>query len=184
MLSPIITVFKYYPLRAFITIIMMLIISAIALKVINRNRNNDKASPKIKLVLWILINYSMLILFFTVLGRRSLDYYRYNFDFGYSYREIFILGNYRLASQIIVNIFMFVPVGIMCSAIVNKFVLIKSLFCGFILSFFIEVLQLVLKRGYFEFDDLISNVLGILLGYLLVMGYNLVKKIRYHCKKK
>jgi glycopeptide antibiotics resistance protein len=36
---------------------------------------------------------------------------------------------------------------------------------GFLTSLSIELLQLVLKRGLFEFDDMFHNTFGVILGY-------------------
>jgi glycopeptide antibiotics resistance protein len=36
---------------------------------------------------------------------------------------------------------------------------------GFLTSLSIELLQLVLKRGLFEFDDMFHNTLGVIIGY-------------------
>lgn len=167
MLSPIKTVFLHYPLHAFITIFLLLVISAIALRILNKKYKRNEITKKNRLVLWLLINYSLFLLFFTVLGRRSLDYYRYNFDFGYSYQEAFLLGDYTLASQIIANILAFVPMGILCFLTAKKFGLLNSFLYGFSLSLFIEAMQLVLRRGYFEFDDMLSNTIGVLIGYIV-----------------
>ena len=40
--------------------------------------------------------------------------------------------------------------------------------------FYLEVFQLITKRGYFEIDDLIHNTLGVVIGYGL---YRLAVKI-------
>ena len=39
--------------------------------------------------------------------------------------------------------------------------------CGIVVSFGIEILQLVLKRGLFELDDIINNSLGCMMGAVL-----------------
>jgi glycopeptide antibiotics resistance protein len=36
---------------------------------------------------------------------------------------------------------------------------------GFLTSFTIELLQLILKRGLFEFDDMFHNTIGVGIGY-------------------
>jgi glycopeptide antibiotics resistance protein len=38
---------------------------------------------------------------------------------------------------------------------------------GFLTSLFIEILQLVSARGIFQADDIITNTIGSLVGYLL-----------------
>jgi glycopeptide antibiotics resistance protein len=41
----------------------------------------------------------------------------------------------------------------------------KVALLGFLTSLSIELLQLVLKRGLFEFDDMFHNTFGVILGY-------------------
>lgn len=168
MLSPIKTVFIYYPLRAFVTVVSMILVSILAYKYLIKKYKDAVLTKQKGIALWLLINYSILLLFFTVLGRRSLDYYRYNFNLGYSYQEVLVLGDYTLASQILINVFMFIPIGIIASFVVDKYVVISSLIYGATLSFVIEVLQLVLRRGYCELDDLLSNIIGTLIGCALI----------------
>ena len=48
----------------------------------------------------------------------------------------------------------------------------------------VEVLQLVTGRGYFQIDDLMTNTLGALIGFLIFAlareDYNGKGKIRFH----
>ena len=176
-MSPITTVFIYFPLQAFVTIALMICISALMYRFLNEKYKKKILTKQSKIAGWLLITYSEILLYLTVLGRRSLDYYRYNFDFGYSYQEVFVLGDNTLASQILINILMFIPIGILCCFVLTKKVLIKSIQYGETLSFIIEVLQLVLRRGYCEFDDLISNLLGTLIGCFLVVCYKKILKV-------
>lgn len=178
MLSPIKTVLIHYPFRAFVTITLIILVSVFAYRIIKEKYRNKNITKQSSIVIWLLINYSTLLLFFTVLGRRSLDYYRYNFDFGYSYQEVLLLGDYTLASQIYVNILMFIPVGILCGIIAKKNAVIKTLLFGTYLSFTIEVLQLVLRRGYCEFDDLLSNAIGLLIGCAIIKLYYRLRQIK------
>ena len=68
----------------------------------------------------------------------------------------------RQHEQIIANILMFIPVG---------FLLRKPrlIFIGFLFSAAVETIQLLTCTGLFEFDDMIHNTLGTLLGILLYM---------------
>lgn len=167
MLSPIITLFKHFPLRAYTTVLIMLFISWYAYKRIRCYVDNGNVSARRGVLLWVLINDIILLLFFTVLGRRSLDYYRYNFEAGYSYRDVFLAGDPSLAFQIAVNIAAFVPVGALGSLTAKRRGFLKGLLLGAGLSLCIESLQLALRCGTAEIDDLISNSLGTLFGCLI-----------------
>lgn len=175
-MSPIITFFIYFPLQALVTITLMTFISVLVYSILNKKYKNKAITKRREISCWLLITYSEILLYLTVLGRRSLDYYRYNFKLGYSYQEVFVLKDYTLASQIFINIFMFIPVGIMTSLVFEKKVRLMSIIYGLLLSLIIEVLQLILRRGYCEFDDLISNVLGTIIGYLGMCVFKFIKK--------
>lgn len=176
MLSPIRTVLMHYPNRSFFTILIIIIVATTFFSLIRKRYIKGIISKKEGVIHLLRIYYVIALLFFTVIGRRSWNYYRYNFDFGYSYQEVFLLGDYTLASQIIANILAFVPIGILCFLTAKKYSLLNSFLYGFSLSLFIEVMQLVLRRGYFEFDDMLSNTIGVLIGYI-------VGKILANCVK-
>lgn len=180
MLSPIRTVLLHYPLRFFMTLLIMVIISGCILLNIKRKYAQELITKKKAMVLWGLTNYTLGLLFFTVFGRRSWDYYRYNFELGYSYCEVFLNNNYDLAIQIIGNIAIFIPVGIMCNYLFENNALGKSISVGILISLLIEILQLVLRRGCCELDDLISNSIGIIIGFLIMSMYRVIttKKVR------
>ena len=67
----------------------------------------------------------------------------------------------------ILNIFLFIPLGFLCPLISKKYQHIKNtLFIGCGLSFTIEIVQLFTLYRATDIDDLITNIIGTLLGYL------------------
>lgn len=68
-------------------------------------------------------------------------------------------------SQVIANVFMFIPVGLVAGSLWKW----KGIIAGFALSITIELLQLISRRGLFEFDDILHNTLGTLIGVSLYM---------------
>lgn len=76
--------------------------------------------------------------------------------------------NDRNNAYVIENILLFVPYGILCPiafARTRKFW--SCLLTGALTSFLVEALQLLTGRGYFQIDDILTNVLGTAAGYLL-----------------
>ena len=65
--------------------------------------------------------------------------------------------------QFLSNILMFIPVGFLMPRAVRKW----PLLWGVLFSCFIELSQLVLRRGLCEIDDVISNSVGNMIGYLI-----------------
>ncbi len=82
--------------------------------------------------------------------------------------------------EIVMNIILFVPIGFLAPTLLKTARIIKNefvrvlLFCVS-LSLTVELLQLVLKRGMCETDDLTHNTLGALIGYGV---YRLVNRNR------
>lgn len=71
------------------------------------------------------------------------------------------------------NICMFVPIGFFLPMISNAFQKWYRVFLiGSLFSFVIEVTQLLTARGYFESDDVILNVIGVMTGYFFCVQIN------------
>ena len=104
--------------------------------------------------------YIFIVLWITVL-HRSLRISNAQLDPLWSYKE-WLNGDAELGNEILANIAMFVPCGFMLSVVLPKRRFIISAAIVFSLS--IETLQLVLMRGLFEWDDVISNTIGAAVG--------------------
>lgn len=76
----------------------------------------------------------------------------------------------RLAQEVAFNVLMMVPVGFLFPLAATKKQLQSTLIFGAALSLTIELLQLITKRGYFEIDDLIHNILGAFVGFGIYKG--------------
>lgn len=94
--------------------------------------------------------------------------------------NLHLLSSYRDAwngftlmgwQQLILNILMFVPLGILLPLVHKRFHKIKWTM-GIALAFtlFIECIQLITGFGIFELDDIFNNVLGALIGYGIIMA--------------
>jgi glycopeptide antibiotics resistance protein len=82
------------------------------------------------------------------------------------FNEYFTWEN--LLTNLVGNILVFSPMGILIPIFMERKVGI--LYIGgasFLLSFFIETVQLIFKIGVFDVDDLIMNTLGGLIGYVI-----------------
>lgn len=97
------------------------------------------------------------------------------------YRDYFTWEN--LITNLAGNILVFSPMGILIPIFMKRRVGI--LYIGgasFLLSFFIETVQLVFKIGVFDVDDLMMNTAGGLIGYLV---YRISQTVyRFYLKKK
>lgn len=124
------------------------------------------ASRQTKAVIILLVFFMVIVLWYTVLMRAS-GFYDAQLEPFWSYKG-WLAGNWKLGREILANIAMFFPLGFLLSAATVAYckkTCLVVFIAGSLLSTIIEVLQLVLMRGLFEFDDIFSNTLGSLLGY-------------------
>ncbi len=80
----------------------------------------------------------------------------------WSYVAYFDGTDRTLMKQILLNVVMFVPIGFCLAALDRR--PWQAAVIGFALSAAIEVTQLILCLGLFEFDDMIHNTVGTMIG--------------------
>lgn len=107
----------------------------------------------------------------TVIFRREGEAFRYDFHPFWSYAAI-QQGREELLAENIMNVVVFVPIGLLLGMGFAKWPWWKAIGAGCLLSMSIETMQLVLKRGFCEVDDVMHNTLGCIIGYGL---YSLIK---------
>ena len=76
-------------------------------------------------------------------------------------------GTSRFLWLLLGNIGWFVPFGFLLPILLKQESFLKIVILGFLFSLIIESLQYVFRLGVAELDDLILNVLGAAIGYLL-----------------
>lgn len=98
-----------------------------------------------------------------------------------------LLGTYNNPEYfraLLMNVFLFVPLGAALTSALPMSLPIKkrigwTILAGFLLSLFIELIQLTFSLGYAEMDDLLSNTLGTVLGTCqLLLGKCLCERER------
>lgn len=137
---------------------------------------NNSKQRCVLLIIFVL--YIFTVLWFTIL-KRSTGYHVAQFELFWSYKKWFA-GDTELGQEIMANIAMFIPFGFLLSAILSptrlssrmRTIVVVSLALAF--SLLIETLQLFLMRGLFEWDDLISNGTGAIIGVAI---YGLLEKL-------
>ncbi len=124
----------------------------------------------------LLMEYVLLIYCSTVFFRKT-GMLQYNFMPFWSYRDYFNGIDRRLLAENVMNIVVFVPVGVLVGATIRSVTWKMVLLIGMCLSVGIEVLQLVFRKGFSEVDDVMHNTLGCLI------GYGIYRVIRYGCNQ-
>lgn len=127
----------------------------------------DRKINKGKLLGWgTFIVYLVVVFGATMLSRGSFYGNTKIYPLFYSYKDAwndFSMTEWR---NILLNIFMFVPFGFFLPQLIKKTSAFwKVSLLGFLFTLSIEVLQLLLKIGIFEPDDLLGNTLGAMIGY-------------------
>jgi glycopeptide antibiotics resistance protein len=79
----------------------------------------------------------------------------------------------HLNSEVIGNMIMFIPFGVLFSLSQEKFYFRKTLKYGALCTFVIEILQPLFGRS-FDINDLLMNIVGVIVGTFI---YLLIKKI-------
>ena len=87
-----------------------------------------------------------------------------------------------LTSENILNIVIFIPLGVYAGSLFEKWLLGKILFFVFLLSLLVEGLQYILRVGAFDITDIVTNTLGGISGLVIFKG--LEKAFCNHVKAK
>ena len=122
-------------------------------------------------------------------GREGvMDEYRYNLVLFKEIRRFIVyreqLGAFAVFSNLLGNILIFMPFGFFISMASRSSSFFKALFNSVGLSLCVEVLQLVTRVGSFDVDDILLNTIGGILGYIVFVICNLIRRKCYVRKGK
>lgn len=133
-------------------------------------------------LIYLIVIYVIYILYKTVLSRTPLEEnVNYLFRFFWSYKKPMKFIRAQIIREIIINLLMLAPLGFALPLVLKKHKLIVTTGIGFSISICIELLQLVTKTGFSEFDDIFHNTLGIFISAsicLLIAKFLNVKNSR------
>ena len=113
------------------------------------------------------VEYVILLLCTIVVYRKTGSSIGYDFTPFWSY-QVIQKGRDDLFAEKIMNVVVFVPVGLLLSCVSRRLKWWMVLLIGFCISLSIESLQFELKRGFSEVDDVIHNTFGCLIGVMIV----------------
>jgi glycopeptide antibiotics resistance protein len=122
-------------------------------------------------------------------GREGvMEEYRYNLELFKEIRRFIVyreqLGMFVVFSNLFGNILIFMPFGFFISMASTSSSFFKALFNSLGLSLCVEVLQLVTRVGSFDVDDILLNTIGGVLGYIVFVICNLIRRKCYVRKGK
>ena len=124
-----------------------------------------------RISLSLLIPYTFMIIVATIILRTPSEEPSVVLTPFVSFKEA--LTNDFWDFEIKANILMFIPFGFLLSMVINRLNGIPIL-VGFLFSVTIEVVQYFTHRGVCETDDLITNCMGILVGFIIFLPVKLI----------
>ena len=139
-----------------------------------RERKGKDAFPMMAIMVFSL--YLMIILVITFFSRE---------DGGWTGMDLELFStwgtNARNHAFVVENVLLFIPYGFICPwAFPWLRGFFRNTFAAFVTSFGVETIQLITGRGYFQVDDILTNVLGGIIGYLIYrMISGICHKIRH-----
>lgn len=125
---------------------------------------------KEKIVEALIAGYVLLILVITLLDR----------PVGIRQAELIPFWSYsipELRTEIVMNYILFIPLGVLLA--LKNVDWRRVWLLGASTSLIVETSQLIFRRGLFEFDDVIGNSLGCLVGAVLVVGLKKMDRMNY-----
>lgn len=117
----------------------------------------------------LLAAYILFILMETVIGRKV----------GVGRVELVPFWSYshpELRMEIVLNYILFMPLGVLLYLCFGEKFGLRVVIAGLLLSVSIEIVQLVFRIGLFEFDDMIGNTVGCLIGAVVGKATRELKK--------
>lgn len=109
------------------------------------------------------------VVFASTVFTRSVEVRSYKLIPFWSWHAVYVYHDMELLQEILLNCILLMPVGCLLPLIYAYKVRLRTAFAiGFGISAVIEVSQLVFCRGLFEWDDMIHNALGCMIGCAVV----------------
>lgn len=122
--------------------------------------------------IFVLVLYLYIVIGITILFRSESGTREMSVELFRTFRNTF-----QARKQIYENIIMFVPYAILLYGLAKPFQkLWVALLIGMVSSLMIEVTQWITHTGYFELDDILTNTIGMLLGYVLAYFISKLKE--------
>ena len=126
------------------------------------NPNNMKENNKTNKLTNVLFIIYLIVLFWILLFKLGV---RFSY-MGTRNVNLIPFGKIDV-SETILNVVIFVPLGIYAGVLFKRWAFVKKLFFFFLISLMFEGLQFIFKIGAFDITDIITNILGGIIGSLI-----------------
>lgn len=119
--------------------------------------NADKLTKALLLIYLVVLGWIILLklgVHFSYMEKRNINL-------------IPFANGYYSMTETILNVVIFIPLGIYLGILLRKRTFVLKIFSFFLISLILESLQYALKIGTFDITDLLTNTTGGIIGYLL-----------------
>lgn len=144
-----------------IWVLVTVLIVGVAVILLSKKSQKTQKIARLIFVEWVVLIFCSAVIFREARAERAISLVPLSSYFCIaenSYLKEVVMIN-------MLNICMFLPVGFFLKCGYRSVTYKKVLLIGFIVSFFIELLQFTFSKGLCEVDDVIHNSLGCMVGY-------------------
>ena len=130
----------------------------------SKRADNDIANRLTKafFIIYLIILFWILLfklgVQFSYMGNRSVNLIPFNDP---------LISNGRIVGEIILNILIFIPLGLYTGVLFKRWAFGTKLLFFFLISLLFEGLQFLLRVGAFDITDIITNTLGGIVGLMI-----------------
>lgn len=135
---------------------------------IYHRKRGTKANWKRLILVILLVGYLAVVAYATLL-RGNGGFTRWNLHLFMGWREAWNHFSVRNWGNILLNILLFVPLGVLVPLVFPKCRGLRMVVVAVGSTLLVECMQLVTGFSVFDVDDLFTNALGALMGYCLLM---------------
>lgn len=157
---------------------LVLVVILIAVILLSRKIKN-----KTRYIIEVLfVEYLFIVICSTIIcrGPQSFEYARLELTPFWTYRAVLDSVPGVSVWDIILNVLLFIPLGFFTKILFRNTSLIKMIIIAVMCSVFIETNQYVFEKGIAQIDDVMHNILGGVLGWIIaraIIGLNRKLKI-------
>lgn len=136
-----------------------------------RKYSGSRKFPWGRTILWLaFFGYLLIVIYATLLRWSGFFHREWNLHLFRAWREAWNNFSVKNWANVLLNVALFCPMGFLLPLLSNRlkkwYISVPVCFCA---SLTVELLQLLLGRGFCDVDDLFCNTLGASIGYLAVM---------------
>lgn len=151
-----------------------------------KTKKRMRALGKVLFILYILFIFYFLLLSDWYGRSGEMQEYHCNLELFKEIRRFWVyraqLGMKAVVQNIAGNVLIFVPFGFFMPMASKYRSFLTTAFYGFGISLCVEIFQLLTKVGSFDVDDLLLNTIGGIIGYILFVICNTIR--RRHAQRK